>query len=569
MPVLGVPEGVRRIRARAGYSRVELFGIVEIEGPDAGSFLESQIPLRVGALEPGHGGFTAYLDARGRVTHDLLLLRLEDRFWILTRLPRVASLLEKIERYHFRERFTARDRSGELAVLELHGPAVPEILARSGEWRIPAVSYAHLENRVSGVPARFVVNPWSGNAGGHLVVPREAVTAAESLLIDPATGTPLPRVDESVLEILRIEGGRPEFGVDMDERTLLPELGRPEMVSYDKGCYLGQETVARVHARGHVNRLLLGLEIEGTMVPEPGTVVVRDDAPMGVTRSACRSPCLDRVIALAVLRTKAADPGATVHLRMPGSLVAARVRALPLYRVPGPREAAESLYREGLDAFKQDRFEDALRLFERATLMNPHHLDAFESMGICYERLGRGEEAAETMEALTRMAPDHIMAWTNLSRYQAQAGRIEEAEKIKGHVTYLVWKREAGGKAAERKALEDEAARRARLQERVGLFEQVLTLDPDDVVANFGLGKTLHDLERWEEAVPRLLRAVEIQPSYSMAYSLLGTCLCRLEKRAEAEDAWRRGISEATRRGDLMPRRDMERKLAELAGLDS
>jgi folate-binding protein YgfZ len=401
------------------------------------------------------------------------------------------------------------------------------------------------------------------------VVPREAVARVELLLLDPATGTPLLQVDETVLEILRIEGGWPEFGVDTDERTLLPELGRPEMVSYDKGCYLGQEPVARIHARGHVNRLLMGLEVEGDVVPEPGTTVLRGETAAGFTRSACRSPSLGRVIALAYLRPKEAEPGATVHLRLPDGLVAASVREPPLYRVPGPREAAESLYREGLDAFRQDRFEDALRLFERATLLNPQHLDAFESMGICYERLGRGEEAAETMEALTRMSPEHIMAWTNLSRYRAQAGRIEEAEKIKGHVTYLAWKREAGERAQERKAQEEEATKRARLEERIHLFEQVLALDPDDVVANFGLGKTLHDLERWEEAVPRLQKAVEVQPSYSMAYNLLGTCFFRLERREEAESAWRRGISEATRRGDLMPRRDMERKLAELAGIDS
>jgi tetratricopeptide (TPR) repeat protein len=137
---------------------------------------------------------------------------------------------------------------------------------------------------------------------------------------------------------------------------------------------------------------------------------------------------------------------------------------------------------------------------------------------------------------------------------------------MKGHVTFLVLKREAGEKAAERKAREDNVLERARLEERVGLFEQVLSLDPDDVVANFGLGKVLLDLERWEAALPYFQKAIEKQVSYSMAYNHLGTCLLALGRTEEAKDAFRQGIEQATKRGDLIPRRDMERKLA---GMDS
>jgi tetratricopeptide (TPR) repeat protein len=156
------------------------------------------------------------------------------------------------------------------------------------------------------------------------------------------------------------------------------------------------------------------------------------------------------------------------------------------------------------------------------------------------------------------------MAWTNLSRYYAQAGRIADAEKLKGHVTYLVLKQEAGVKAAERKAREDKVFERARLEERVGLFEQVLSLDPEDVVANFGLGKVLLDLERWEDALPYFRKAIEKQASYSMAYNHLGTCLMHLGRNDEAKDVFQKGIEAAKERGDLIPRRDMERKLSEL-----
>ncbi len=197
--------------------------------------------------------------------------------------------------------------------------------------------------------------------------------------------------------------------------------------------------------------------------------------------------------------------------------------------------------------------------------MNPHHADAFEAIGVCLERLGRLDEAIEIMRGLTETDPQNVMAWTNLSRYHARQGHIEEAERIKGQVTYLIWKRELGEKSAARKTAEDEAARRARLTERIGLFRRVLDMDPDDVIANFGLGKTLLDLERYDEAVPHFRKAIRGQRDYSMAFNHMGTCLARLGRRDEAEAVLREGIAVAAAKGDLIPRRDMTRKLEELS----
>ena len=549
--------GVGQVRERAAYSEDERYGVVEVTGTDAASFLDAQLPVGVLDLAPGTGAHSAYLDAKGRITHDLRLFRLEDRILILARRPDLESLVAKLESYHIREALTTR--VSELRVWEIHGPATPEILGRLSGSRIPPDPYTHLEFVLGGASVRYLVDPWSGDSGGHLVFSPETI----ELLRTALQSANVPPVDESVLEVLRIEGGQFERSLDLDERTLLLELGMPEMVSHQKGCYLGQETIARVHARGHVNRRFLGLELEGADVPEPGSLVLQGETPVGETKSACFSPSLDRPIALAMMRA-VVEPGAVVHVRIGSSLVAATVRELPLYRTPGPREASEALYRQGMEAFKHSRFEDALQLFERSILMNPQHLLAFESMGITQERLGRLEDAMQTMESLTQIAPDHVMAWTNLSRYYAQAGRIADAERIKGHVTYLVMKQEAGEKAAVRKAREDKVSERARLEERVGLFEQVLAMDPEDVVANFGLGKVLLDLERWEDALPYFRKAIEKQASYSMAYNHLGTCLMQLGRSDEARDVFRAGIEQATRRGDLIPRRDMERKLTDL-----
>lgn len=550
---------VRAARTRAVLSTGEPYAFAEVAGEDRRDFLQNQLPVDVSSLA-GRGAYTAYLDRKGRITHDLILTDLGDRYGLFAPRERLGSLLSKLEEHHFRERVTFSDLSAVFAVRELHGPAVPVLLARAAGMRVPADSFATVSGRVEGVPVTFTVDPWTGDPGGHLLVLRDGLSRAEQAL---AAGEAVLAGDDG-LEILRIEGGRPRFGADMDERTLLPELGFPDMVSYRKGCYLGQETVARIHARGHVNRLLLGLELDGDHVPEPGTVVLAGEEPAGETRSACWSPSLDRPIALAVLRPKLADAGAVVHVRLPTGLVPARVRELPFYRTPGPKEAAEGLYREGQAAFRGDRYEDALGRFERAVLLDPSRLDALEAAGICQERLGRMEEARETMQSIVDADPEHVMAWTNLSRYLAQEGNLEEAERIKGRVTALLWKREAGERAARRQAAEDEAARRSRLESRIALFREVLALDPDDLVAHFGLGKVLLDLERWEESAASFRNAITRDRDYSAAFDHLATALLRMGRSEEAAEVLRAGIEAASRRGDLMPKRSMARKLAEL-----
>jgi tetratricopeptide (TPR) repeat protein len=219
-----------------------------------------------------------------------------------------------------------------------------------------------------------------------------------------------------------------------------------------------------------------------------------------------------------------------------------------------------------MDRFRRDAFEEAITLFERATLMNPAHHAAMESIGVCQERLGRLDDAVETMTGLADMDPENSMVWTNLSRYYGKQGKIQEAEDAKGKALYLSWKKQAGEQAVKKQAEVDEAARKETLEKRIGLFEQVLELDPEDVVANFGLGKIHLDLGDFEAAVPRFREAIRRQGDYSMAYNHLGTSLLALDRREEAVKVFREGIAVAAKRGDLMPMRDMERKLAGIEG---
>jgi folate-binding protein YgfZ len=139
-------------------------------------------------------------------------------------------------------------------------------------------------------------------------------------------------IGSEALDVLRLEAGTPRFPADIGPSVLLPEVPFESLVSYTKGCYPGQEVVVRIRDRGHVNRHLRGLVLEGGAVPAAGSEVVAGDTAVGAVTSAAHSLALDRPIALAMIRRQHAEPGTTVAVRVGERTVPARVSALPFER---------------------------------------------------------------------------------------------------------------------------------------------------------------------------------------------------------------------------------------------
>jgi folate-binding protein YgfZ len=139
-------------------------------------------------------------------------------------------------------------------------------------------------------------------------------------------------VGRAAVESLRIEAGTPAFPADMGPTVLLPEVPFTDLVSYAKGCYIGQEVIVRIRDRGHVNRLLRGLVLEGDTVPDAGASVVAGDAEVGTVTSAAWSYGLKRPIALAMIRRQHADAGTAVAVRVGEAAAPATVSDLPFPR---------------------------------------------------------------------------------------------------------------------------------------------------------------------------------------------------------------------------------------------
>jgi folate-binding protein YgfZ len=304
-------------------------GVLEATGRDRATFLNALLSNDVKSLTPGQGCAATLLDVHGKVQVVLVVWVLDDRILVVTPPETAASTLEALDRYLFSEKVELRDASEEWALFMLTGPEAPALAERLAGAAPEPRPWSHRAGRLDGVDVRLV------RGGGETGEPEVWVAAPAGEAVRVWTtlaeaGTVV--LGREAIESLRIEAGAPRFPADIGPATLLPEVPFETLVSYTKGCYPGQEVVVRIRDRGHVNRHLRGLLLEGDAVPAPGSEVVADDTVVGAVTSATRSFGLDRPIALALVRRQHAEPGTPVGVRVDGRVVPATVSALPFAR---------------------------------------------------------------------------------------------------------------------------------------------------------------------------------------------------------------------------------------------
>ncbi|WP_217915245.1 YgfZ/GcvT domain-containing protein [Miltoncostaea marina] len=292
----------------AGYARIRgdlptavrgRARLVWVEGPDAEGFLQGLLSADVARLAPGEGARALMLDAKGRIGADMAVHRDAGDAFTLVVAPALADgLAEALERYHFSED------------LELLGPEEADTLTLAG---LPAPP--------GGVATLIVPGLVPGTAEAVVDDPAAALAALARAGAEEAPG--------AALEMARIAAGAPRVGVDTGPATLVQEAALEDVaVSFDKGCYLGQETVARLQYRGRANRRLRGLLLPDPPPAAGAAVTLPGGREAGVLTSVAATPDLGPV-GLAVLRREAA-PGDEVAVA--GSDRPARVVDLPFGR---------------------------------------------------------------------------------------------------------------------------------------------------------------------------------------------------------------------------------------------
>jgi folate-binding protein YgfZ len=295
-------------------------GKLALSGRDAVEFLNGQVTNELATLRPGEGLYAAFLTHKGKMLGDLRVLACgEDPAGapaeLLLDTERVAlqDLFDMIRRFRVGFDVEVHKRTLERGLLSLIGPGAPEI---AGAGSLPGTEHAHVSVELGGAPARAIRT----DLGVDVLFASEDRERVEAALRERGAVA----VSAEAAECLRIERGRPRYGIDIDATVLPQEAGLNERaVSFTKGCYVGQETVARLHYRGKPNRHLRGLRLEGPA--SPGAELRLGERVVGVVASATVSPALGP-IALALVRREA-EPGSRLSLGSDGA--AAEVVELP------------------------------------------------------------------------------------------------------------------------------------------------------------------------------------------------------------------------------------------------
>ncbi len=285
-------------------------------GAQARATIAGLVTNDVVGLEPGRGCYAGVLTPKGKIIADVRIFALRDAVLVDTSLRAAPGWAEVVRKY-VNPRLTAyEDVTQTTSDIGVFGPSADSVvraaLGLGSGVILPSAPYAHLEYDDGGSPTIVACVPDAGR-GLEIVVPTQA--ASEVIERMRQAGAAVGSL--SALDIARVELGRPEWGADIDEGTMPQEANFDELgaISYTKGCYTGQEPVARIHFRGHVNRYLRGVRLAaGDPIPPPRAGLVdATGAAVGDVRSVVQSPRFGP-IALAMIRREV-ERGATLTAR--------------------------------------------------------------------------------------------------------------------------------------------------------------------------------------------------------------------------------------------------------------
>ena len=274
-------------------------GKLALTGADAKAFLQGQVSNDVEALTPGTGCYAAFLTPKGKMLGDLRILDTGDELLLDTERVALQELFNMIRRYSLGFAVELHKRTLQRGLISLLGPKAAEVAGVAD--LAPPVEHAHRPAEVTGVPVRAIRT----DLGVDLLC-----DAAESdRLLAGLRELGITEVSETAADCVRVERGRPRYGVDLDDSVIPQEADlNHRAVSFTKGCYVGQETVARLFYRGKPNRQLRGIRLAGPV--EAGAEIVFGGRAVGTLSSVTESPAFGHV-ALALVRREA-PPGSRV-----------------------------------------------------------------------------------------------------------------------------------------------------------------------------------------------------------------------------------------------------------------
>jgi folate-binding protein YgfZ len=494
------------------------FDSIEITGSDAESFLHSQCTQDIKSMNNFSFVFSALLQHQGRVeSYFIVLKENKNKYLILLPSDDLNRSKNRFEKFLISEDVNLNETQ---TAIELNFKALSEnnTLSYQGSW---ANELCEMNLNVS-----------------------KEITD-----------------NKNELQKLEILNGFPEFSLNKYFDQIINNTDiLQNAVSFKKGCFPGQETVSKIHNnRGAAYAPML---LESKDVIEINTEIENEinmfDKKVGTIEMGVffRNSFYYPVRLIRDYRIK----NLKIEFNVGDKTYKALVVSHPLLSGE-PSDKANELLQMASSLHSQNNSDEALQLIDLALEIDPTSPDLYESKGVILGQMNKYNEAIEEMDHLLKIDPSSVLAHTNKSLFLMKLGKIKEAEDEKGLATVKSFAK-FGEDAKNKKILEEKKLKDKQDREkRFSMFQQVLEIDPDDTLANFGLGSFYFEEQKLDLAQNHLEKVLSFDSKYSNAYLFLGKTLMALNEKNKAKEILETGVKVAAARGDLMPANEMNQIL--------
>lgn len=292
------------VRKGVGILDLSYRGKIEVTGKDRAVFLNNLLTNDIKNLGLGSGCYAMLLNAKAQILADMNVSVFANSILLEVEAGLEEKLLRYFEKVRIMENVEFRDITRDWILLSLQGPKSEALVGALIHGPVMVTEEFHHTNfQILDTPATLIRRSVTGEKGFHLLVPKDKGEPIVKRILEVGRLYGAAPVGAGAAEILRIEAGIPRYGIDMDEAVMLPETGLESMAASEtKGCYPGQEVVARIKTYGGLNRKLCGLVFDKTHLPRAKDKVLKGKEEIGFISSACHSPTLGKGIALAYLK---------------------------------------------------------------------------------------------------------------------------------------------------------------------------------------------------------------------------------------------------------------------------
>ncbi|MCB9060619.1 MAG: hypothetical protein H6622_03750 [Halobacteriovoraceae bacterium] len=502
------------------YIKSNQFDHIIVSGPDAKNFLQGQVTQNVFKISKSEGLISCRLNRTGLIQSSFYLWGENEVFNILIPKKLSYDLTEDLKKYIIMEDVT----------LELiRSPLIYFIF-----------SHEQISNSVS--------------------IPLYGMNVR--LLFNFEMSDSFKELENLKIKHLEFVSTWPENFGEGDKNLLVNNSVFNDIgVDYSKGCFLGQETASKINNNRGASKKVVIFKINDFMNFDSNSSVllgnkqIKFEGFLNIENITYISIRVGREFMVI---------GKDYRINIDGKEFFARCNDPFSYANLNLDSVSEVLYDRALELYHREDYILATSYLELLLEYNPFYYDAYEIIGVIYGRLEKYQQAIDWMDRLLEKVPNSVMGHTNKSLYYMKIGEIEKAEEEKALATIASF--EENGEIAKKKkeAIEKVNRDKEELQKRKTMFEQVLDIDPDDQLANYGLADIAFTNNEFGQAKNYLEKVLEVDENYSVAYLKLGETLIALNESSHAKKIFKKGIEVAVKKGDMMPANKMQSLLHKL-----